>query len=545
MSYTVGLDFGTHQTKVCIEDASNPAQKIYDFFEFKDGENEDTLLFPSLIQINKDDTVSYGFGDEEKCKYLQLGNDPKPILKLPIKPELILPNKPNKKNYPQKPDKGIKTKLSWKEQLLQLKRHNTKLNPDYLQWEEVCEKIDDKYKIESGVWKFQCKELNSKHKESLEEWQIEDRNKREEYQTKFNTWSNHNKEERMRYHYFKLATFSESFKYRNWNYHIKPEVLSVWYLAYVLLSIQEKYGEEFFTQMGIPSGLDKDILKKQEMISTAILLTAYKIVDKYKNLKTFTSVKYTDLIEDAQINYNFEEEDKMIYGVEVLPEAFAGLTSVTKHGRISLGMNLLVDIGGGTTDIAFFTTTKESLPNIHSVISFDKGLNFIFEGSQKNFNNKSLSEIQKIFFESKGNDRQFSSSLRQYEEDLERSGNDMLEKLFSSYNNKQNKRRIDRLIEALEGRPILYCGGGSLYENMRTSIYHFQDQRLIDKDLLNIPTIKNKKIKKELFTILATSYGLSIPIEEKPKMEGMEKLFEKIPTIGNDNSVIEYGLQDY
>ena len=54
MSYTVGLDFGTHQTKVCIEDASNPAQKIYEFFEFEDLNGNKSVLFPSIVQINND-----------------------------------------------------------------------------------------------------------------------------------------------------------------------------------------------------------------------------------------------------------------------------------------------------------------------------------------------------------------------------------------------------------------------------------------------------------------------------------------------------------
>lgn len=56
MNLTVGLDFGTHQTKVCIEDATNPAQKIYEFFEFKNPFGKASVLFPSIVQINEDDT---------------------------------------------------------------------------------------------------------------------------------------------------------------------------------------------------------------------------------------------------------------------------------------------------------------------------------------------------------------------------------------------------------------------------------------------------------------------------------------------------------
>lgn len=34
MSYTIGFDLGTHQTKICIQDASNAAEKNYEFLEF-------------------------------------------------------------------------------------------------------------------------------------------------------------------------------------------------------------------------------------------------------------------------------------------------------------------------------------------------------------------------------------------------------------------------------------------------------------------------------------------------------------------------------
>ena len=65
MSYTVGLDFGTHQTKVCIEDASNPSQKNYEFVEFTDLTGKSTVLFPSIVQINQDNTVELNSLREE------------------------------------------------------------------------------------------------------------------------------------------------------------------------------------------------------------------------------------------------------------------------------------------------------------------------------------------------------------------------------------------------------------------------------------------------------------------------------------------------
>ena len=37
---TVGLDFGTHQTKLCIEDKADVNNPIYSFFPFEDLEGK-------------------------------------------------------------------------------------------------------------------------------------------------------------------------------------------------------------------------------------------------------------------------------------------------------------------------------------------------------------------------------------------------------------------------------------------------------------------------------------------------------------------------
>ena len=56
MAITVGLDFGTHQTKICIENSDSPLHKTYEFYEWEEG----VYAFPSIIQINKDHTLRYG-----------------------------------------------------------------------------------------------------------------------------------------------------------------------------------------------------------------------------------------------------------------------------------------------------------------------------------------------------------------------------------------------------------------------------------------------------------------------------------------------------
>ena len=109
---TIGLDFGTHQTKICIEDATNSNQKTYEFFEFLDN-SKSTFFLPSVLQINEDSTISYGTVDEKKCKKITTGliKDCIPDLQPPIigtipDPILIeLTQKPIKYSYPEKPKK--------------------------------------------------------------------------------------------------------------------------------------------------------------------------------------------------------------------------------------------------------------------------------------------------------------------------------------------------------------------------------------------------------------------------------------------------------
>ena len=66
---TVGLDFGTHQTKVCIENKSDANNPEYSFFPFKNLEGRNCYILPSIVQVNKDNTLCYGFVNSKNAKY--------------------------------------------------------------------------------------------------------------------------------------------------------------------------------------------------------------------------------------------------------------------------------------------------------------------------------------------------------------------------------------------------------------------------------------------------------------------------------------------
>ncbi len=111
-SIKIGLDFGTHQTKVCIVDNSDRRNRRYLFHRFKDLNGKEKLTIPSIVQVNADGTLSYGYTDTKfarmvlppipsiapakpkEPKYLKYGIFPE--IPKPTKPQ-ILDERPSKK----------------------------------------------------------------------------------------------------------------------------------------------------------------------------------------------------------------------------------------------------------------------------------------------------------------------------------------------------------------------------------------------------------------------------------------------------------------
>lgn len=60
---TVGLDFGTHQTKVCVE-RKEGAELDYHFFKFPDTFGAYQFTIPSIVKINSNGTLEYGYVDK-------------------------------------------------------------------------------------------------------------------------------------------------------------------------------------------------------------------------------------------------------------------------------------------------------------------------------------------------------------------------------------------------------------------------------------------------------------------------------------------------
>lgn len=527
MSFTIGLDFGTHQTKICVENAQNPQQKIYEFLQFGNAQGDSTLLLPSLVQINDDDTLSYGFIDDRKCKTSINQELEYPTLIIePRKPTLQLPPKPVKKRNAK-----IQKGLSLGDQLkivvggeLTNGGCSGDYQKEYKEWEIRCKKVISKFEDDLKIWKEEVESIKENNNDLISNWEKQ-------------------KNQKCQFRYFKLATYSpESLR---WSYSIGPDVISVWFLTYCLFNIEDRYNECTF-QLGVPSGLEKKEFSKQKNKAESIFIAAYNLKAKFKKKEQFLLASYKELLERTLIDYEISEYDKNNYPVIVIPEAYAGLSSITRQGKIETGMSILIDIGGGTTDIAFFTISKDKLPNIHAVISFPEGLNSIFE-SYVEKNKVTMWDLQQAFYYKKGELENMREHTFRYCSNLKFKVNEMINIAYKNFSKTHTEPRL--LLHALTSRPIIFCGGGSVYSKLRPDVYdNLPNSRtiLIDKNILDIPLSMYNSIDNNLYTILATSFGLSISLENEIEITDIGKIFDDIPVIENQRSYkgVAYELAD-
>lgn len=159
MAVTVGLDFGTHQTKICIENSDDPHRVTYEFWKWADG----GYAFPSVIQINKDHTLSYGHVDIENALF---GRKKKHV---PDPGELVLPTEPvepvlEKVEEPVLPpmpvyeyvtDNGLEFRFPYSD-LYGIGRplpNKSQPNDEIKAWKKKCKRLTHEYQTRLQKWK--------------------------------------------------------------------------------------------------------------------------------------------------------------------------------------------------------------------------------------------------------------------------------------------------------------------------------------------------------------------------------------------------------
>lgn len=493
---TVGLDFGTHQTKLCIEDKADVNNPIYSFFPFEDLEGKKNIILPSIIQINKDNTLSYGFVDKEKCKYGKkffIGCTPKFPQRIEVPEE------------PQLPEPPIPAILL----------HNPPSNPvEAVRFKTNYDRAKKSYDTQLVLWKQRTQAQSQKHERQVKEMEKAYQNELKEwYKWQNSSQTNH----RLIYRYFKQSTFSDY----KWNCYQSSTYLSVWYLSYIIFHLEAKYGQDFAIQMGIPTGSDNFEQKKQKAVS--LLLTAYHLVEGVfqGDIQKFLATPIHEL-ESLTTFVPYSSEKKFEFGLLVFPEAYAGLKSLTSQKKIESGMSLMVDIGGGTTDITFFTIENEK-PKIYDYSSIPFGLNFIVETANPNLQDKFDTSIS-LYDIPSGN---LKPAVKQYYTNLSMACHNLVNRLKRAF--ERTEYPVFKLTNALKNRTVIYSGGGSTYNELRLPVDKFSDIMHINPKVWEGMTIDEIEKYLPLCPIISTSLGLSISEQDdKVELSTVDEIFKHL-----------------
>lgn len=463
----VGLDFGTHQTKICVQRVPDEGrgEPSYEFFQFTDLKGSKQYFLPSVIQINDDDTLSYGYVDSARMK--------------------------------AEPDEPIK-------QGVQLE--------DEFDVAEMAEKLYEKYATTENQLEDMYV-LSQMLKIRLQKIKARNAQKNEEAERQYDMQMRDYKGSKNVFRYFKQATFIGG----EWNRAtiISNRTLCVWYLAYIIFLLEEKYGTNFSINMGIPT--DEETYEVKKRLAVEILATSYYLVeDVYKNdFKSFLNEKYQDLLAKTE-NKMYSKELKDEYWINIFPEAYASLTALTSRGKLPTGMSLTADIGGGTTDISFFTI-EDGLPMIYKFWSIPRGLNYVadrsgFDYADGDFSKRAHQEVIDKF------NRKKHELVYNLVKDLQRKIQD------------ETSIPVQNLRDALKDRILVYSGGGSTYGFLTKPIDTFTDIHVIDASIWNEENIKDKATVSKLSVLLTTAYGLSVSVsDEDVKLKSYSSLFAHLP----------------
>ena len=305
--------------------------------------------------------------------------------------------------------------------------------------------------------------------------------------------------------YFKQSTFRP---HPSGMPQVNAMYFSTWYLAYILFDLEEKYGQEFTIQMGAPT--DSGHVHQVKVIATRIIASAYKLVeDVFANDKEkFLTTPMKELTELTEL-VPYSQEIKDEYGLLVFPEAYACLKPLISQGKLATGMSLMIDIGGGTTDISFFTI-EDNKPQVYDFYSINKGLNYLTganEGNQTGteINVRDASEINN------GRRNVYINEVNQVCDNL--------------------RSKLQREFKLQTGLNMHRLLDGSTFKTLRVSYGGYQDKKQISHKEWNVKSIKDidEIIDEELCPILSTAYGLAISTEnDNIVMKPFRDIFEGV-----------------
>lgn len=363
-----------------------------------------------------------------------------------------------------------------------------------------CESIKRQYK--KSVERRNT--IISKYNSEMDNWKIQCERIERSYNIRKKRYEESLLEYPMIFRYFKQATFSTYV----WDYEIKSQDLSVLYLANILFSLEERFGYDFSIQMGVPAS--KHSFSHLKAFASGCLIQAIRLVEDVfqNNHEKFLATPYEELLSSIP-KYEYSDDLKEQYGLIILPEAYAALRSLTANSRIPKGMSIMLDVGGGTTDISFFTIQENGEPHIYHFDSIPKGLNFFLEYEERwsfkviDFSKKKeLEDIPKQIF---------NKAFAEFKSNIVSIIRNLTDFLHQDTISRGFKKAAFK--DAIQNRPAIYTGGGCYSQRMRVPILTFSDIIYINKINLGIQNVVNGNKISIPYSIMATAYGLSIQIE--------------------------------
>ena len=213
----------------------------------------------------------------------------------------------------------------------------------------------------------------------------------------------------------------------------------------------------------------------------------------------------------------YSDHDKDTFGILVFPEAYACLNPLISQGKVSSGMSVMFDIGGGTTDVSFFTI-EDNLPQVYDFFSINKGLNYLTDSNpEDNFRKDSNASSTDLKDHLIGN----------YQQVVNQRFNDLYQRIIKNFKH-NTSLNVEKLKKALRNRPIMFCGGGSTFGRLRRGYAGFTELHLVSErewDTRSVTEMADISARK-LCPILSTAYGLAISrANDNIKMKPFNDLF--------------------
>lgn len=349
------------------------------------------------------------------------------------------------------------------------------------------------------------------------------------------------------YRYFKQAYFNGG-----WEEDIDAQLLCIWYVTYILFDLDEKIEEEFYNiQFGIPSG--SRLLKRCTDKAMSLLLSAFNLKNQFEYKSEFLSMTVEDLIELTEIKNNYEGA-KEECDIHLFPEAYASLLPMIAQRLMERELSILVDIGGGTTDMTLFSYTEGKNPKtkrfekklqVSWYQSINKGLNYVAELIAE----QSDCEIASIATNLYTADQQISQEA--FTDLYDNVGREILylQSMMRRGFEKVRPHEGHLLRNMLHDRPVIYTGGGSTYRELTRSLHAFSDVHKLDNEHWRRLHITNLHMTKGIEPILSVCLGLAIyqdddnihllPFEELFKGHSWNDAETVLPNYTED-----YGLLD-